>query len=98
MASQTGPIKVLHFGLGPIGAAVVRQVADRKGFRIVGGRRHRSGQGRPRSRRGRGRRPRAARQGLGRREEGDQGGEAGRRRALHELVAEEGAAADRGRS
>ena len=30
------PIKVLHFGLGPIGAAVVRQVADRKGFRIVG--------------------------------------------------------------
>ena len=36
MASQTGPIKVLHFGLGPIGAAVVRQVAARKGFRIVG--------------------------------------------------------------
>jgi hypothetical protein len=34
MASR--PIKVLHFGLGPIGAAVVRQVADRKGFRIVG--------------------------------------------------------------
>ncbi|MCA1558751.1 MAG: dihydrodipicolinate reductase [Acidobacteria bacterium] len=34
MASQ--PIKVLHFGLGPIGAAVVRQVANRKGFRIVG--------------------------------------------------------------
>jgi 2,4-diaminopentanoate dehydrogenase len=36
MASQTGPIKVLHVGLGPIGAAVVRQVAERKGFRIVG--------------------------------------------------------------
>ena len=37
MASATGPIKVIHFGLGPIGAAVVRQVAERKGFRIVGG-------------------------------------------------------------
>lgn len=37
MASPTGPIKVVHFGLGPIGAAIVRQVADRKGFRIVGG-------------------------------------------------------------
>ena len=36
MASHTGPIKVVHFGLGPIGAAVVRQVATRKGFRIVG--------------------------------------------------------------
>jgi 4-hydroxy-tetrahydrodipicolinate reductase len=36
VASQTGPIKVLHVGLGPIGAAVVRQVAGRKGFRIVG--------------------------------------------------------------
>jgi 4-hydroxy-tetrahydrodipicolinate reductase len=36
MASQTGPLKVLHVGLGPIGAAVVRQVAERKGFRIVG--------------------------------------------------------------
>ena len=36
MASQTGPIKVLHVGLGPIGAAIVRQVAGRKGFRIVG--------------------------------------------------------------
>lgn len=37
MASRTGPIRVMHFGLGPIGAAVVRQVAERKGFRIVGG-------------------------------------------------------------
>ena len=36
MASETGPIKVVHVGLGPIGAGVVRQVADRKGFRIVG--------------------------------------------------------------
>ncbi len=36
MASQTGPIRVLHVGLGPIGAGVVRQVAERKGFRIVG--------------------------------------------------------------
>lgn len=36
MASQSGPIRVIHFGLGPIGAAVVRQVAERKGFRIVG--------------------------------------------------------------
>ncbi len=30
------PIKVMHVGLGPIGAGVVRQVADRKRFRIVG--------------------------------------------------------------
>jgi 4-hydroxy-tetrahydrodipicolinate reductase len=36
MASENGPIKVLHVGLGPIGAGVVRQVAERKGFRIVG--------------------------------------------------------------
>ena len=30
------PIRVVHFGLGPIGAAVVRQVAGRKGFKVVG--------------------------------------------------------------
>src|SRR5512133_568531 len=36
MASHTGPIKVMHVGLGPIGAAVVRQVSNRKGFKIVG--------------------------------------------------------------
>ena len=36
MASQTGPIRVIHFGRGPIGAGVVRQVASRKGFKIVG--------------------------------------------------------------
>jgi 4-hydroxy-tetrahydrodipicolinate reductase len=29
-------VKVLHIGLGPIGAAIVRQVASRKGFAIVG--------------------------------------------------------------
>jgi 4-hydroxy-tetrahydrodipicolinate reductase len=29
------PIKVMHVGLGPIGAGVVRQVASRKGFKIV---------------------------------------------------------------
>ncbi|MEN3340022.1 MAG: hypothetical protein V7647_3698 [Acidobacteriota bacterium] len=36
MTRQAGPIRVMHVGLGPIGAGVVRQVADRKGFRIVG--------------------------------------------------------------
>jgi len=36
MASGTGPIKVLHFGLGPIGVGVVKQAAERKGFKIVG--------------------------------------------------------------
>jgi 4-hydroxy-tetrahydrodipicolinate reductase len=30
-------IKVMHFGLGPIGAAIVRQVAERPGLKIVGG-------------------------------------------------------------
>lgn len=30
-------IRVVHVGLGPIGCAVVRQVASRKGFKIVGG-------------------------------------------------------------
>jgi 4-hydroxy-tetrahydrodipicolinate reductase len=36
MAAQSGPIRVIHFGLGPIGAAIVRQVAERGGLRIVG--------------------------------------------------------------
>ncbi|MEO6236253.1 MAG: dihydrodipicolinate reductase [Vicinamibacterales bacterium] len=36
MAKRKGPIRVLHYGLGPIGAAVVRQVATRRGFKIVG--------------------------------------------------------------
>jgi 2,4-diaminopentanoate dehydrogenase len=36
MASATKPIRVLHFGLGPIGVGVVKQVAERKGFKIVG--------------------------------------------------------------
>jgi 4-hydroxy-tetrahydrodipicolinate reductase len=30
-------IRVMHFGLGPIGAAIVKQVAMRPGFKIVGG-------------------------------------------------------------
>jgi 4-hydroxy-tetrahydrodipicolinate reductase len=29
-------IRVIHIGLGPIGAAVAAQIAARKGFRIVG--------------------------------------------------------------
>src|SRR3954467_15754512 len=36
MPTRKGPIRVFHYGLGPIGAAVVRQVAVRRGFRIVG--------------------------------------------------------------
>ena len=36
MPSKSGPIRVIHFGLGPIGAGVVRQVASRKGFKVVG--------------------------------------------------------------
>jgi hypothetical protein len=36
MAAHPGPIKVMHFGLGPIGAAIVRQVSTRRGFKIVG--------------------------------------------------------------
>jgi hypothetical protein len=36
MATRKRPIRVLHYGLGPIGAAVVRQIASRRGFRIVG--------------------------------------------------------------
>jgi hypothetical protein len=30
-------IRVVHFGLGPIGAAVVKEIAARPGFKIVGG-------------------------------------------------------------
>ena len=30
-------IRVMHFGLGPIGSAVARQIANRPGFKIVGG-------------------------------------------------------------
>ena len=29
-------IRVVHIGLGPIGAAIVRQVAGRNGFTVVG--------------------------------------------------------------
>jgi 2,4-diaminopentanoate dehydrogenase len=36
MASRIGPIRVLHYGLGPIGVGVVKQIAQRRGFRIVG--------------------------------------------------------------
>jgi 2,4-diaminopentanoate dehydrogenase len=36
MPTRKGPIRVLHYGLGPIGAAVAMQVANRRGFRIVG--------------------------------------------------------------
>jgi hypothetical protein len=31
------PIRVMHFGLGPIGVGILRQVATRKGFKPVGG-------------------------------------------------------------
>src|SRR6476659_650405 len=34
--ARRAPIRVLHYGLGPIGAAVVKQVAGRRGFKIVG--------------------------------------------------------------
>src|SRR5437870_9214149 len=30
-------IRVMHFGLGPIGAAIVKQVSGRPGFKVVGG-------------------------------------------------------------
>ena len=30
-------ISVMFYGLGPIGAAVARQIATRKGFKIAGG-------------------------------------------------------------
>ncbi len=31
------PIRVMHYGLGPIGCGIVRQVAERAGFKPVGG-------------------------------------------------------------
>ena len=31
------PIRVMHVGLGPIGCAVARQIAERKAFKLVGG-------------------------------------------------------------
>jgi hypothetical protein len=38
MASRAArSIRVMHFGLGPIGTAIVQQIAKRPGFRIVGG-------------------------------------------------------------
>jgi 2,4-diaminopentanoate dehydrogenase len=36
VAAGSGPIRVVHVGLGPIGAAVARQVAERRGLRVVG--------------------------------------------------------------
>ena len=95
MPRQKGPIRVVHFGLGPIGAGVVRQVAARKGFKIVGAVDIDPAQGRAGSRRHRRRRPPAQSEGIRRRQEDDQGGEAGRRRAVHELVDEGGARPDR---
>ena len=91
-------IRVMHFGLGPIGAAVVRQVATRKGFKIVGavdidpakvGRDLGEVVGLDR---------RLSVKVSARREKAIKAAKAGRRRALHELVAEEGVAADRRRA
>ena len=81
----------MHFGLGPIGAAIAKQVAARPGFKIVGGididpakvgRDLGDVVGLPR---------RLGVEGLGRRGQGAQGREARRRRALHELVDQDGA-------
>jgi 4-hydroxy-tetrahydrodipicolinate reductase len=36
MTSMPSSIRVLHFGLGPIGAAIARQIAGRRGFTIAG--------------------------------------------------------------
>jgi 2,4-diaminopentanoate dehydrogenase len=36
VAASSGPIRVVQIGLGPIGAAVARQVAERTGLRLVG--------------------------------------------------------------
>ena len=36
MPGHASSIRVLHFGLGPIGAAIARQIAARPGFTIVG--------------------------------------------------------------
>jgi len=36
MPGMPSSIRVLHFGLGPIGAAIARQIAGRRGFTIVG--------------------------------------------------------------
>jgi hypothetical protein len=36
MPGMPSSIRVLHFGLGPIGAAIARQIASRRGFTVVG--------------------------------------------------------------
>ena len=88
-------IRVLPFGLGPIGVGVAKQIAERPGFKIVGaididpakvGRDLGEVLGFE-----------AAhwREGQRRCREGDQGDQAGRRRALHELVDQEPDAAAR---
>ena len=82
----------MHFGLGPIGAAIVKQVGERPGFKIVGAIDVDPGEGRPRSRRRRRSAAAARRQRVDDdRRQGAEGGEARRRRALHELVDQEGA-------
>ena len=89
-------IRVMHVGLGPIGAAVARQLARRKGFQIVGAvdiDPHEGGQGRGRRH---GARTPAAREGHRRHRQDDQGHQAGRRGAVHQLVAEGRDAAVRG--
>ena len=82
-------IKVMHFGLGPIGAAIVKQVATRPGFKIVGaididpakvGRDLGDVVGLPK---------RLGVEGVRRRGQGAQGGEARRRHPVHELVDQE---------
>ena len=88
----------MHFGLGPIGAAIVKQIAARPGFKIVGGididpakvgRDLGDVVGLPR---------RLGVKVSARRGRDAEDGEAGRRRAVHELVDQEGDAADRRRS
>ena len=80
----------MHFGLGPIGAAIVKQMASSAGIQDRRRHRHRSGEGRTRPRR----RRRACRDGSASRCQDDaakalQGGRARRRRPVHELVDQE---------
>ena len=82
-------IKVMHFGLGPIGAAIVKQVAARPGFKIVGaididpakvGRDLGDVVGLPK---------RIGVEGVRRCGQGAEGGQAGRRDSVHQLVDQE---------
>ena len=90
-------IRVMHFGLGPIGAAVVRSRWRRAAGSGGGRDRYRSREGGQGSRRSDGADDEIGRQGNGRRAQGDQGGKAGCRGAVHQFIAQEGLAAD-GRS